>query len=170
MIIHAGIKTALAVLGKDIGGHGNNGHLCRSRRALELANRKACLDAIHKRHLHVHQDQVIRLCPDFFKHCLTIASNIGSQSGRFEQIERHFLINQIVFGQQDARPQSIRQRGHDRCGLRICHQGDGRGRHFLCTRCGKTKAACQHILQLRQAHGFDKASGEALRHPAIAPP
>src|SRR5688572_10100534 len=66
-IVHACGETFVAITGGSIGGHGDNPWPCR---LLETrANLAGSLQAIHFRHLHIHQDKVVALALDGVK-CL----------------------------------------------------------------------------------------------------
>ena len=56
MIVHAGRKTALAIGLHRVGRHGHDGQVGMARIAAQLPRGRF---AVHDRHLHVHQDQVV---------------------------------------------------------------------------------------------------------------
>ena len=77
MIVHACIETALAVFAESVGGHRQNR---QAAAPFALANGAGGAQAIHDRHLHVHQDQVVILLIDHFNGFLTVDRKIGLQA------------------------------------------------------------------------------------------
>ncbi len=99
MIVHPRRQTAHPVFIKGIGGHGQN------RRGLasgQAADQSGCFNAVQLRHLHVHQNQVIGGRRGLFHRLHAVFGQIHVQSGGVQQFKRDFLIDRVIFGQQDA--------------------------------------------------------------------
>ena len=69
------------------------------------------MEAVHHRHLDVHQDQVIVTAGRHFCRFFTVDRNIHLATDAGQQFNRHFAIDRIIFGQQDLRRQEALQQG-----------------------------------------------------------
>ncbi len=99
MLVHAGIDTKLAVGLRSIGGHGQyRQHLP----ALVPADFACGLQAVHHRHLHIHQHQVVSSGERHFEGFLTVAGNFDDKAFILQDFAGDLLIEQVVFRQQDA--------------------------------------------------------------------
>ena len=61
------------------------------------------LDAVHDRHLHVHQDDVVVVVADHAQGHLAVFREIDERLGIFELAHGDFLIDLVVLDEQDAR-------------------------------------------------------------------
>ena len=76
------------------------------------------IESVHFRHLHVHQDEVIRFFFISGQRLPAVRGNDDSMPALFQQSDGERLVDQIVFGQQDAQP-TLRSRlrlGNSRTG------------------------------------------------------
>ena len=95
--VHSGGKTLVAIFGKRIGGHGDNGNGTLRR---HRPNESGCIQTIQFRHLHVHQDQIERLAR--FNAVNRLAAILGNNRIHphiFEHTQHHVLVGEIVFRQ-----------------------------------------------------------------------
>ncbi len=69
-----------------------------------LAQQPGGGQAIHHRHLHVHQDQVVVGLGHHLQRDGTIAGDADIGADRPQQLQRHLLIELVVFRQQDPEP------------------------------------------------------------------
>ena len=100
MIIHAGLERPLPVAGHRVRGHGED------RQAFvpwHRADPPRRLQPVHDRHLQVHEDEVVRRLLNLVHRALAILSDVSLDAGPAEQFERHFLVDRIVFDQQNTR-------------------------------------------------------------------
>ena len=56
--VHAAAQGLLAILLKGVRGHGEDGHLCAGR-IVQATDGLGGLIAVHDRHLHVHEHQLV---------------------------------------------------------------------------------------------------------------
>jgi hypothetical protein len=104
--VHAGFEAMPPVLVKGVGGHRDNRH---GRTARQAANRPGRLDAVHFRHLHVHQDQLVIAGAEHFHRFTPVDRNIGIQADGFEHVERHLAVDFVVLGEQQAGARAMLQ-------------------------------------------------------------
>ena len=109
--VHPGFEAALAVALHGVGRHGDDRDVLTARGPLALADRGGGLEAVHLRHLHVHEDQVERLgapaprappCP--------LAATTTSCAPLFQQPHRQLLVDGVVLGQEDAQAAAATRR------------------------------------------------------------
>ena len=79
------------------------GMAIRDRRTCGLADLAGGLEAVHHRHLHVHQHQVVRDGLERLEGLGAVGHGLGAQAQFLEHAQRHLLVGDIVLGQQDAR-------------------------------------------------------------------
>jgi hypothetical protein len=60
------------------------------------------LEAVHVRHLHVHQDQVVGGGASLVEGLAAIDGDIDGQLRAVQQVERDLAVDRVVFGQQQA--------------------------------------------------------------------
>ena len=104
MVVHAGGQAGRAVRRHGVGGHGNDGQPGPAQVASDASGGG---EAVHHRHLQVHQHGVHRHGAVFFgldrRHGLSAIArhhHIGTFAG--QQLARHLLVVGVVFDQQDA--------------------------------------------------------------------
>ena len=101
MIIHTGLQTTLTIPGHGIGGHGDDREIGELR---ELANRLRGLDAVHDRHLHIHEHQIVLSLLYLLERDRPILGEVHQQAGAGQQLHRHLLVQLVVLDDQQARP------------------------------------------------------------------
>ena len=99
MPIHAGSKASGAVFEKCIGCHCEDG---RRGMVRQRADQARGFQPVHLRHLHVHQDQVEALARGELDGLNTGVGHLDLQPDQFQQFDRNFLVDRVVFGQQKA--------------------------------------------------------------------
>ena len=60
------------------------------------------LEAVDLGHLHIHQDQVVAAALAFRDRLRAVDSDVDLEAGRAQELERHFLVHDVVFGEKDA--------------------------------------------------------------------
>ena len=96
MVVHTGHFACLAVFIKGVGGHGQNGGAFVVG---QVANGTCGNQAIHHRHLHIHQDEVIGVGLRLAQSFCTVIRHIDAQSHFSQQLKRYFLIDRVVLNQ-----------------------------------------------------------------------
>ena len=96
VVVHAGIEAALPVLTERVCGHGQDRH-GGSRAG---ADRARGLQAVHDRHLHVHQDRVIAALANLLQGFGAVVGEIGVEADALQQLQRDFLVDRVVFDDQ----------------------------------------------------------------------
>ena len=153
MIVHAGVETALPVFTEGIGGHGDNRHL-----APQLADRQRSLDAIHHRHLHVHQDQRVGASPQLVDSHRPVVGQVHLQTHVFQQGHGYFLVDPAVFNQEHPGPAVMAgQRGL----VRLLAGGAG---HIPDS---PRKTGLDHVVQARHRHRLGKHSHRPQPHGSL---
>ncbi len=99
VIVHAGGEAALAIASHDVGGHRQDRNVLPD--VFPLAQLPGGGQPIHHRHLHVHQDQVVGSLGRHIQCDGTIAGHAHFGAHRLQQLQRHLLIELVVFRQQD---------------------------------------------------------------------
>ena len=78
--------------------------MCRPVACSLFANGGSCLEAVHLRHLHVHQHQVERLAGHASSASRPLFCHLNDMSALFEYAHGHSLIDDVVFREQDVEP------------------------------------------------------------------
>src|ERR1700757_5349618 len=100
MVVHAGGETHFTVTIHGVGGHGDDG------KRSEAGNGTDGLgggDAIHDRHLHVHQDQVVILFRNLLNRYGTVFRLIDEEMRILEQAYSDLTVEFVVLNQQNTR-------------------------------------------------------------------
>ncbi len=114
VVVHAGGETDLAVPLHRVGCHGDDsGALATTPLAVDAASR---LQAVHLRHLDVHEDDVVWSPPKCLERVEAVHGDVGSVAQLLEQPERQLPVDRVVLGEQDAQ---LRRRSRDRVGLKL---------------------------------------------------
>ncbi len=100
MVVHAGIKAALAILVKGVGSHGQDRGVAVQRIG---SDGFGGINTVQVRHLHIHQDQGVAILLGQGYRLYTIVGQINLETDIFQQATRDFLIDRLVFRQKDAR-------------------------------------------------------------------
>ncbi len=102
VIVHPGSEAALAVTGHGVCSHGDDRSALSALRPLHGADAGSRFEAIHLRHLHIHEDDVeclgAREC-----HCFATIRRMGKRvaaPGQNAGGER--AVDHVVFREQDA--------------------------------------------------------------------
>ena len=98
-IVHARRQAALPVFGKGIGGHGDDRQILPLRQLPNLPRRR---DAVHARHLHVHQHDVEILAGDLGAGFQAIHRRLHLHPGVTQQFKADFEIDRLIIDEQDA--------------------------------------------------------------------
>ena len=89
----------MTVCSTGIGRHGDDGQVVQSR---NLANGPGGRHAVHHRHLHVHQDQIVGAVVHLFQSLGTVLSHVHHQAGLAQQLTGDLLVDLVVLDQQHA--------------------------------------------------------------------
>ena len=113
IIVHAGLQAAIPVALHGVGGHGDDR---RPGPAVGLAvpNRPGRLEAIHDRHLNIHQHDVERFAIHRRKRLLPVTNNGHMVSQFLQHSDGHPLVDRIVLRQQHPQPSEWRRNGRRR--------------------------------------------------------
>ena len=104
--VHARRQAALAILGEGVGGHRQDG---RSGASGQCADQSRGLQAVHHRHLNVHQDEVVGRRAGLGNGRLTVVGKLDLQADAGQQLHRDLLIDRVVLRQQDQAPVALAQ-------------------------------------------------------------
>ena len=116
------------------------------------ADRRRRLQAVHLRHLHVHEHQVERLPPQEGKRLLAVVRHHDRMAPLFQERQRQALVDRAVLRQQDTQPtpgcgrQARSARGWDQALHRRMPQRRAHG-----------------VEQLRLFDGLSEIAGDAQR-------
>jgi len=123
VVVHARLQAALAVALHGVRRHGDHRDKVVDAGEPPAADHAGGLYAVQLRHLHVHQHQVVGQGFQRLQRLRAVSHRVGAQAQLFKDAQRHLLVGDIVFRQQDARlapGELVRQ--FPRCVAR----GDGR--------------------------------------------
>ncbi len=100
IVIHAGFEAKIPIAFHGAGGHGDDGQI----RQLQLSPDQASgFDAIHFRHLYVHQHRmIIAAFAQMLDSLGTIVHNIERDTDVAENFGNHLLVGLMVFNEQDS--------------------------------------------------------------------
>jgi hypothetical protein len=115
VVVHAGFAALPALLGHCVGGHGDDGQMAEAGVLADLAGR---LEAVHHRHLEVHQDEVEGVGPGGVEGVegeTPVVGHVHGGAQLLQQAAGDELVDVVVFDQQDAQ---AGQRGGAGSGLR----------------------------------------------------
>ncbi len=114
MVVHAGCQNAGAVFDHRVGRHGNDRQRTVPRRP---ADRPGGREAVHDRHLHVHQHRgvIIRVAAqDLVDRDRTVRRQLDREAELAEQTQCHLLVQLVVLDEEDAT--TAPRLGSARCG------------------------------------------------------
>ena len=128
VVVHAGCQAGLAVRRHGVGGHGHNRQIPVLRQFAYLAGGG---HAVHHRHLHVHQHHVVIGRLHLVQRHLAVFGQVHQKSGIAQQLNGHFLVELVVFHQQNPRALDDGQRLLGGAGSihRLAHAGRGVAQH-----------------------------------------
>ena len=110
-VVHAGGDAAGAVLAGGGGGHGQYAQAGQARVGADVAGR---FQAVHQRHLHVHQHAVEGGLAQQVERFLAVGRQAHRRAHVFQHLQRDLLVEGVVLHQQDA---GVLERGNDGGGL-----------------------------------------------------
>nr|GEU28571.1 hypothetical protein [Tanacetum cinerariifolium] len=134
-VVHAGGNALFALGRHHAGRHGDH----RQRQTQFIADRAGGREAVHHRHLHVHQHHVAAVRAQQVDGQRAVFRHGHHGARLFEQAARHQLVERIVFHQQ--------------------HPHAGQQGRILRRAVGRPGVAVRALARLRQRrpHGFDQA-------------
>jgi len=91
--MHAGSKAALAIFVEGICRNRNNRGVSVDRIS---PDRMSHFNAVHARHLNIHQDQVVASRTRLFQCLQAIFGNIRAQADVLKNAEQDFPINRLI--------------------------------------------------------------------------
>ena len=100
--VHTGGEAPLLIALQRMSCHSNDWDM-RARRILLCSNCCSSLEAIHLRHLNVHEHDVEALFLECTYRCPTVAYDGYRITSFLEQADRKGLIYGIIFGQKNSR-------------------------------------------------------------------
>ena len=86
-------------LNRPVGGQQNDG-----RSGRKLAEPPQDLHAVHAGHLDVHEDQVVKLLSSRLESFRPVVGQVGFVTQLLQRFQGHFLVDRIVFRQEDLCP------------------------------------------------------------------
>ncbi len=98
VFVHPGVARRLTFFGQRAGRHGDNRQGLPFWIAAYFAGR---LQAIHDRHLHIHQDASEVFPRQAFERFAAVAGDGHKQPDRAQQLVGDFLIDRFILDQQD---------------------------------------------------------------------
>ena len=101
IVVHPGSQAGVAV---------DRPHVCRhrddrrmlARAQFALANFRRRLEAVHHRHVAIHEDQIVRRCRERRNGLAAVVDGHGGKTELQELFEREALIDGVVFDEQHA--------------------------------------------------------------------
>ena len=99
VIVHTSGETLFAIAVHGVCGHGDDR---KSGEAGIEPNRFGGANAIHDRHLHIHEDDVVIVFGELLNGGGTVFGDIDLEVCLFKETENNFTIEFIVFNEQDA--------------------------------------------------------------------
>ena len=115
--VHPGRQTALAIAGHRVRGHRDDAHVPAGPPFFP-ANRRRRLEAVHLRHLHVHQDEIEGLPLQSLQDRSSGRRNGDCMAAAGEPFDRHLLVDDVVFRKQHVHTPDGRRRHARRNGNR----------------------------------------------------
>ena len=100
VVVHAGLKAALAVSGDGVGGEGDDDGATLGGE--DFADAAGGLEAIHNGHLAVHEDDVVGVKVEEAEGLLAIGCEVAGVAGALEEGGDELGVNGIVLGDEDA--------------------------------------------------------------------
>ena len=102
VVVHAGVDAAFAIAAHRVGGHRDDGQFTPVRQAADRAGRR---DAVHDRHLHVHEHDVVIVGRRLRHHVErdgAVGGKFNNETGLAEQFGGDLLVQIVVLDKQDA--------------------------------------------------------------------
>ena len=127
---------------QGVAGHGDDARALVCRPA--LANLPRGFQAVHLRHLHVEEEDVVGLLFERLEDFDAVAGDVGAIAQLVQDAEADFLVDGIVVGQEQAQGQAAGEVGVER----------RRGRRFLLALDLDAHGAAEGVEQLRRADGL----------------
>ena len=163
MLVHAGFPALLHILKEGIGGHGKDGN-DPAQRVFTAADAAGGFQAVHHRHLHIHQDHVVlaglyagKGIHDF----LTVGADGAACAIGFQQHFQNFGVDGVILGAEELHAGQRRSfflflREHLCLWHRICFGINGKFQHHL-----KASALAGGTLHIdRAAHQVHDVLGD----------
>ena len=105
VVVHAVLQALLALLAQGAGGDGDQvGRACAGR---GIQDAPAGLQAVHHRHLDVHQDHIIRLALHGLQGFQAVLHQVGAVAQLAQHQHGQLLVDGVVLGHQDAQGQAL---------------------------------------------------------------
>src|SRR5581483_5891654 len=99
VIVHAGVETEFAVALEGVGGDGDDLGLAFGRKA--AANGAGGLEAVHLRHLHVHEHELVVAGGKDIEGLDAVGDGVGTVTEAFKEAKRDFLVHGVVLNDED---------------------------------------------------------------------
>jgi len=99
-IVHAGGEASLSVALACAGGECNDRRM--SLRSFALPNPSRRAEAIHMRHVAVHEDEIVRRAIDRFDDLQSVFNDVDLEAELLEAAHRQLPIHALIVGDQDA--------------------------------------------------------------------
>ena len=101
VLVHAGRQTAFAIVAHHLSGHRDDRHMPAGSR-LALTDDLRRLQAIHLRHLHIHQHAIKRLSKEHVDRLAPVVRHSCLMPAFFQQRDGEHLIEPTVLDQQHS--------------------------------------------------------------------
>ncbi len=109
--VHARIQAGLYIVGKDVGGHGNDGRALVRALALKGADAAGGLQTVHLGHHHVHKDGVISMRRGILhglQRLLAVGHSGDLRALFLQQRHGNLGVQLVVLGQKEVQALQIR--------------------------------------------------------------
>ena len=120
MPVHAGGQIFINLVGERVGGQGDDRGALAVVAGLRRADLARGVDAVHHRHLDIHQHQVVATGPPRLDRLLAVGDDVDVDAQRVHHRGQHLTVGGIVLGGQQAQ---VTVAGVRR-GLGFAHGGD----------------------------------------------
>ena len=112
VIVHAGLQTFFAIAHQRVAGHGDDARALVGGPALADLPRR--FQAVHLRHLHVEEQDVVGLLFQRFEDFDAVVGDVGAIAELVQHAEADFLVDGVVVGQQQPQGQAAGEVGIER--------------------------------------------------------
>ncbi len=109
MHVHAGVQVFLDLVHHGVGRQRDDRRAPPPATRLDGADFAGGRDAVHHRHLDVHQDQVVVASGPGLDRLLAVRNDVDGQAEGGDHRLQHQLVGGVVLGRQDAQRGDLRR-------------------------------------------------------------
>jgi len=162
IIVHASGEALLAVAIEHMRGDGDDRHPM-ARAAFDLADRPACLQAVHHGHGNIHQDHARPAGAEKRHRLLTITDNAETQPRRHQHLGEEDLVDLVVLGHQHIQDFALRFSHISRVRAERQNLAFSRGDRARPSATRRTQDLAYRFTQQIGTHGFHQMRLDMLR-------